>query len=517
MLSAAGREIPDSIAGRKTVAPYRGPFASGPAGPRAPMPASCSRPGENKTLANLKEAIKAVGLKDGMTVSFHHHLRFGDRVTNMVLDTIREMGIRDLKFTVTGPHPVDDLFANYIEDGVITRMEHGFIVDELGPILTRGLLREPVTIRTHGGRPRAIEAGELSIDVAFIAAPCVDRFGNINGADGTSRCGSLGYAMADAQYARRVVAVTDSLSQAPLTRISIPGTQVDHIVCVDNIGDSSKIATGAIRSTKNPRDILIAQEIAAAVEASGLVRDGFSFQAGTGGVSLAVTQLVAGIMRREKVHGSFLLGGITGSTVSLLEQGFFDAIYDVQSFDLDAIASLGSNPRHVEISASYYANPHNKGCAVHGLDVVILSALEVDTKFNVNVLTGADGVMRAGPGGHPDTAAGAKLTIIGTPLLHGRIPAIVDDVITVVTPGETVDVVATEYGLAVNPARQDLLQSFKQARLPVVSIQELKARAEQMAGTPKRPEFTDEIIGVVEYRDGTVIDVVRQPVAWAGR
>ena len=126
-------------------------------------------------------------------------------------------------------------------------------------------------------------------------------------------------------------------------------------------------------------------------------------------------------------------------------------------------------------------------------------------------------MMRAGPGGHPDTAAGAKLTIIGTPLLHGRIPAIVDDVITVVTPGETVDVVATEYGLAVNPARQDLLQSFKQARLRVVSIQELKARAEQMAGTPKRPEFTDEIIGVVEYRDGTVIDVVRQPVAWAGR
>jgi citrate lyase subunit alpha/citrate CoA-transferase len=517
MKVATGRQIPDQIPGRREVRPYAGPFAFVPTGVKVAPPLSMVRPGEKKVVDSLREAIRLAGLKDGMTISFHHHLRFGDYVINMVLDTIAEMGIKDLKFTATGHHPVPESFIKHMENGVITRIEHAVLVDQLGVAVARGLLKEPVTIRSHGGRPRAIEAGELPIDVAFIAAPTADTYGNLNGIDGPSHCGSLGYAVADAQYAKCVVAVTDNLVPYPLRYISIPQTNVDYVVPVSKIGDPTKIATGAIRKTSNPRDILIAQQIIKVMEASGLVQPRFSFQAGTGGVSLAVTQFLTEIMQQRDIRGSFLMGGITGSTVGLLEKGLFDIIFDVQSFDLDAVASLGRNPNHCEVSASFYANPHNKGCVVNLLDVVILSALEVDTKFNVNVLTGSDGVMRTGPGGHQDTAAGSKLTIIGTPLLHGRIPAIVDDVVTVVTPGETVDVVVTEYGVAVNPLRQDLIDRMKDARLPLASIEDLKLKAEKLAGKPKAPEFTDQIVGVVEYRDGSVIDVVRQPRSWVDR
>lgn len=57
--------------------------------------------------------------------------------------------------------------------------------------------------------------------------------------------------------------------------------------------------------------------------------------------------------------------------------------------------------------------------------VVVLSALEIDTKFNVNVITGSDGIIRGASGGHSDTAAHARLAIIVAPLVRGRIPTVV--------------------------------------------------------------------------------------------
>ena len=37
-------------------------------------------------VVNLEEAILRSGLRDGMTISFHHHFRGGDKVVNMVVD-----------------------------------------------------------------------------------------------------------------------------------------------------------------------------------------------------------------------------------------------------------------------------------------------------------------------------------------------------------------------------------------------------------------------------------------------
>lgn len=144
------------------------------------------------------------------------------------------------------------------------------------------------------------------------------------------------------------------------------------------------------------------------------------------------------------------------------------------------------------------------------LDFVILAALEVDVNFNCNVVVGSDGVITGAQGGHPDTAAGAKCTIVIAPLLQGRIPAVCTNVTTVTTPGETVDVVITDYGIAINPKRQDLIECMKNTKLPIRSIEELRDTAYSIVGEPDPVQFGDRVVGIIEGRDGTVMDVVRE-------
>ncbi|MDR2485145.1 MAG: hypothetical protein LBD55_07100 [Treponema sp.] len=144
------------------------------------------------------------------------------------------------------------------------------------------------------------------------------------------------------------------------------------------------------------------------------------------------------------------------------------------------------------------------------LDVVVLSALEADADFNVNVLTGSDGIIRGAIGGHQDTAYGASVTIVVCPLTRGRLPCIVDRVGTIVTPGKTVDVIVTEYGIAVNPARDDLKERFIAAGLPLFLIGELRDMVENLVGKPAPAEYDDRVVGIVTYRDGSIIDLIHQ-------
>ena len=141
---------------------------------------------------------------------------------------------------------------------------------------------------------------------------------------------------------------------------------------------------------------------------------------------------------------------------------------------------------------------------------MLLSALEMAIDFTVNVMTGSTGVLRGASGGHSDTAAGADLTIITAPLVRGRIPCVVEKVLTRVTPGASVDVLVTDHGIAVNPARQDLIDNLRSAGIPLMTIEELQQRAELLTGKPQPIEFTDRVVAVVRYRDGSVIDVIRQ-------
>jgi citrate lyase subunit alpha/citrate CoA-transferase len=240
------------------------------------------------------------------------------------------------------------------------------------------------------------------------------------------------------------------------------------------------------------------------------LKDGFSFQTGAGGTTLAVAAYVKEMMKNKNIKGSFAAGGTTGYIVEMFEEGLFKALLDVQCFDLRAAESYRDNRAHMGMSASMYGNPHNRGAVVNNLDVMILGATEIDTKFNVNVTTSSNGVIMGGSGGHSDTAAGSKLAIVCTQLMKGRLPIVVDDVTTVTTTGETIDVLVTERGIAVNPLRKDLEERLRSSGLPVMSIEKLKDIAEEMTGKPEKIELVDRIVGVVEYRDGTVIDVIRR-------
>jgi citrate lyase subunit alpha/citrate CoA-transferase len=185
-------------------------------------------------------------------------------------------------------------------------------------------------------------------------------------------------------------------------------------------------------------------------------------------------------------------------------------ILDTQDFDQGAIAHFASEPRHLECSLDQYANPGNKGAFVNNLDFVVLSTLEVDVDFNVNVVTGSDGILRGAPGGHPDTAAGAKCCIIVTPLTRGRMPTVCDSVVTVTTPGDAVDVLVTDYGIAVNPARPDIIAQLDAAGIKHVTIEALRDKAYALVGAPDPLQWEDRVVAVVEGRDGSVVDVVRQ-------
>ncbi len=512
MKNAIGREIPVQVDGYGKVAPYVGAFATGPDMPRRAPAVKCALPGAAKLATSLEEVFRAIPVRDGMTLSFHHHFRNGDGVVNLVLATAAKLGLKNLKVAASSIFPVHAPLVEHFQAGVVTALDTNYMSGPVAEAVSRGALEKPIVMRTHGGRARAIECGQLKVDVAFIAAPSADEYGNVNGITGPTACGSLGYAYPDAEYADKVVAVTDNLEPYPLTPVSIPQTRVDYVVKVDKIGDPKGIVSGTTRITKDPVQLKIADTAARVVQASGLLKDGFSFQTGAGGASLAVAHFVRRMMVAGGITGSFALGGITGYLVEMLEAGLFRKIVDVQGFDLEAVRSLAANPNHVEVSAGFYANPFNSGCVVNMLDCVILGATEIDTDFNVNVVTGSDGMIMGGSGGHSDAAAGAKLTVIVANLLRGRLPIIMDRVLTATTPGEVVDVLVTERGVAVNPRRGDLKEKLAAAGLPLKEIGELKRLAESIAGVPQPVKLGERTVAIVEYRDGTVIDAVKQVV-----
>lgn len=508
MKNSIGREIPeDIIKGRKL---YQGEFSMDSSVVKSSTVVKPVNPGQSKLLNSIEEAIVKSGLKDGMTISFHHHFREGDYILNMVVDAIAELGIKNLTLASSSLSNVHSALIKHIKNGVITRISTSGLRGQLGDEISKGLMDEPVIIRSHGGRARAIEAGDIKIDVAFLGAASADEYGNACGTRGVANCGSLGYGLIDAKYANKVVIITDCLVDFPNVPASISQMDVDYVVKVDKIGDPSGIASGATRYTKNPKELLMAEYASKVIVQSGYFKDGFSFQTGTGGATLAVSRFLRDEMINTGIKATFALGGITKQIVEMHEEGLVKHIFDVQGFDLVAVESIDKNPNHHEIDSSLYANPHNRGCIANKLDVVVLSALEVDTDFNVNVMTGSDGVLRGASGGHCDTAACAKLTVIISPLIRGRIPCIVDSVNTVITPGDSVDVLVTEVGIAINPKRTDLIERFKNIDIPIFTIKELKDKVESIVGVPDKIQYDDKVVAIVEYRDGSIIDVVRK-------
>lgn len=457
----------------------------------------------------VKNAIVGSGLVDGGTISFHHHLRNGDTVMVQVLQACHDLGLRDLHIAPSSLFPCHEALIPFLQTGTVTRITTSYMNGPLADAVSAGILPHPVVLQSHGGRAAAIESGRLPIDVAFVAASAVDKDRNLTGSVGPQACGPLGYAMVDAAHARQVIAITDHVTDS-FPKICIPGDQVHQVVRVDSIGSSAQIVSGTTGRLPSGKGRAIAEMTAKLIGVSGLLRDGFSFQTGAGATSLAVAQALGPVMATRGINGGFAAGGITGPLVKMFHQGLFRRLWDVQAFDLAAVASYREDPDHFAMSAAQYASPDRADAIVNKLDVMILGAAEVDRAFNVNVTQASDGRIIGGSGGHSDTAAGAKLPIVTTTLTAGGFPKIVQRLTCQTTPGDTIGAVVTEVGMAIHPSRPELEKQARKAGLPVLTIEDLCNKAHTLAPPADRRVADGRVIAICEYRDGSVIDRIRQ-------
>ncbi len=286
--NSAGRMVPTEINGEKQI-PFKGINNYKPKGNKAkpPIRTCMDYPWDgNKVVKNLKEALKKAGLKNGMTISTHHHLRNGDALTNLLFDTIKEMGIKNIRWFPSASFPVHEHLIQYLEDGTIHHIE-GSMNGPLGRFTSKGKMKGIGVLRSHGGRYQSVQDGEVHIDIAVIAAPTADPFGNANGVTGQSASGLIGFALADSEYADNVIVVTDNLVDFPCIPWQIQGNNVDYVVKLKTLGDASKIVSGTTEVTKSPDRLLIAEYVAQFIDEAGIMKNGFSFQAGAGGTNLA--------------------------------------------------------------------------------------------------------------------------------------------------------------------------------------------------------------------------------------
>lgn len=510
VVNAAGRLVPTEVNGQPVI-PFKGLKKHRPEGNKytSPIPTCIDYPDDgNKVVGTLTDALRKCRLRDGMTISTHHHLRDGDLVSNMIFDIAHEMDIKDLVWLPSASFPCNEPLIKYLEDGTINHIE-GSMNGPLGRFCSEGKMKGVAVLRSHGGRVQAIQDGEVHIDIAVIAAPTADAYGNANGVDGSSACGLLGYALPDMMYADKVIIVTDNLIPFPCVPMQVLGNHVDYVVVVDKIGYPEKIVSGTTQVTKSPDRLLIAEMTAQFCQEAGLLKDGCSFQAGAGGTSLSI-----GIYFHERLKAlgekaRFAFGGSTQHMVKMLGDGVLDYILDAQSFDLESVRSIRDNPNHLDVSVWHAYNYHCKGNYNSMTDIMILGATEVDVNFNGNVVSHSDGYLLHGIGGWQNCLH-AKCVILPVPLFRDRIPVIIDEVTTLCGPGQLVDVIVTERGIAINPLRTDLIEKMKGTSLPIKTIQELKDEAERICGKPAKPKFSDEVVAIIKWVDGTVIDAVRK-------
>ena len=505
-----GRNLPEKLFGI-SLKPYKGIHKSSTSGSRVGttyQPRYVTRQ-TKRFYDSIESLMEVLPIHDGMTLSFHHALREGDNIVRPIIDAFASHGVKNLTLASTALFSVHTPLLEHIQSGVIKRID-GSLNGPLGKAVSLGEIEIPTVLRSHGGRARAVQEGSLHIDLAFISASACDYIGNLTGRIGKSAFGSLGYPLdTDTLYADVVVGVTDNILSTPLTQISIPSSRIDYVLEVDSIGDPSKIASGSLGRKIPKQRLEIAETVVRIMESSGYFEEGFNWQAGAGGMSLAASIYLRDLIIDKKIRGGYIFGGIATNSVKMLEDGLFSTIYDAQSFDLDAVKSLRENPQHIEVSIDHAYNPFNKACIAVNTDFSVLGATEVDLNFNVNVNTFSNGMLNSGIGGHQD-AARAKISMIVVPLAR-RVPSIIDSVTTVSSPGDSIDIIVTDGGIAINPCqtakRLRVEKLLRAAKLNFKSIQELKEISQSQA-SPITPELTSEITTLVEYRDGTHLDVI---------
>jgi citrate lyase subunit alpha/citrate CoA-transferase len=508
--NAAGRLVPTDVNGRGSV-PFAGVGGHRPTGRKAaPHIASCvDYPADgDKRAGSIAEALRAVGLADGMTVSSHHHLRNGDSVANRVFDAAASLGVRDLMWFPSASFPVHANQLQHLDSGVIHHIE-GSMNGPLGAYCSEGKMRGLGVLRSHGGRWQAIQDGEVPIDVAVIAAPTADAFGNATGDRGPAACGLLGFALADSMYAEKVIVVTDNLVPFPVPAVADPGQQRRR-----RGGGGLHRRPDSDRLRHHPRDPESGPPADRRTGRPVLCR-GRDHEAGL---------LLPGRRRRHHPglrhlparphagrggHRPLRPRRFNQYMTAMLQEGLIEVHPGRPDLRPGGRALHARDPRHVNTSPFTSYNFHGKGNFASMVDVAVLGATEVDLAFNGNVVTHSDGRLLHGIGGWQNCLA-ARCTMLLVPSYRDRIPVVVDEVTTLCGPGELIDVVVTERGIAVNPRRQDLLDAVAGSNLPIRPIADLKAELDRICGTPSRPQRSDRPVAVVKWVDGTVLDTVWQ-------
>ena len=486
--NSAGRIIETEISGRK-FKPYMG---------------GKKNIGESKVVKDISEALKKSGLKNGMTISFHHQLRNGDYVINQTLESIDTLGVKDIRLAQTAMFNVHEPIIDFIKKGVVTRIE-GSVNGKVGDYISKNNpLKAPVILRSHGGRWSAVKRGELHPNIAVIAASSADIRGNATGMLGKSAFGNIAYSQADAWHADKVIIVTDNLIDYPCPYREIYEGLVDYVVEIDKIGDPEKIVSGSLKITEDPMKLKIGKQCVELMDAAGIIKNDMVFQAGAGGISLAALKYLGERFEEKNIKAACSTGGLTEFIVNMYNKGVLKQVNTCQCFDTVAVDFVR---KHLESTSTIgeYADPTMKGRNTDRLDTVILGATEVDTSFNVNVNTHSDGRMLHGIGGHQDVSAAANLTIITVPVFRKINPIVLEKVTTISTPGDIIDAIVTNEGIAINPKRKDLIKKLK-GKINLVDINDLKKIAYDETGGPKKPKTGKEIIGITKYFDGTVLD-----------
>jgi len=488
--NAAGRIVLTEIAGR-TVKPFSG----------------AKKHSYSSKVTDLTDALKKCDIKDGDTISFHHQLRNGDYVINMTIAAVHNLGIKNIRMAQTAMFNICEPVIDFIKEGVVNRIE-GSINGIVGDYISKNPLPYPVVLRSHGGRWAAVKTGELHPNIAIIAASAADERGNATGIIGNSAFGPISYSQVDAMHADHVIIVTDNIVDYPNKFQEIQERYVDYVAQVDKIGDPKNIMSGTTKITEDPMKLQIAHDCVDLMDAAGLIKNGMIFQSGAGGISLAAMKYLNERLEEKDVVASTATGGLTKLICDIYQAGRVKNIYYSQVFDEYSVKFI-QDDLGLPADIGHYADPTSKGRTIDGLDTVVLGATEVDINFNVNVNTHSDGRMLHGIGGHQDTAAGSSLCIISCPIYRKNNPIVREKVTTISTPGDVVDAIVTNEGIAVNPKREDLIEKAK-GKLNIVPIEKLKDMAYDATGGPQELEFTDELVGMTKWFDGTVLDIIRK-------
>ena len=170
MINAVGRDIPEEILEKTGKEVFQGVhhFDGYTYRKHGPLTTSVINSNGSKLVDSIHDVLVKCGIKDGMTVSFHHHFREGDFVVNMVMKEIHDMGIKDITICASSLGKAHDPIVPYIEDGTITNIYSSGVRGKIGEAISHGKLKGLAVMQSHGGRVRSLVTGENQIDIAFI-------------------------------------------------------------------------------------------------------------------------------------------------------------------------------------------------------------------------------------------------------------------------------------------------------------------------------------------------------------